>query len=42
MRKKLVLAVLLALAAPALWLGFSGNGGEGAPSGASYLSQKPR
>ena len=29
MRKKMVLAVLLALAAPALWLGFSGNGGGG-------------
>jgi hypothetical protein len=29
MRKKMVLAVLLALAAPALWLGFRGNGGEG-------------
>ena len=29
MRKKMVLAVLLALAAPALWLGFSGNVGEG-------------
>ncbi len=27
MRKKMVLAVLLALAAPVLWLGFSGNGG---------------
>ena len=29
MRKKMVLAVLLALAAPAIWLGFSGNDGEG-------------
>jgi hypothetical protein len=29
MRKKLILAVLLALAAPAVWLGFSGDAGEG-------------
>ena len=29
MRKKMVLAVLLVLAAPAIWLGFSGNDGEG-------------
>ena len=29
MRKKMVLAMLLALIAPAIWLGFSENGGEG-------------
>ena len=29
MRKKMVLAVLLALVAPAVWLGSSGNSGEG-------------
>jgi hypothetical protein len=29
MRKNMVLAVLLALAAPAIWLGSSGNGDEG-------------
>jgi hypothetical protein len=29
MRKKLILAVLLAVAAPAVWLGFTGDAGEG-------------